>query len=125
MSERCIVENYLFVLPHGSKVIDVYYNEENKEHLADRYLGQSAKDAKTAFENIKKFQPIPLPYGLKTYCDCTNKPCDPESWFCHRNFIAIRYLKDKRFSGTNKNCISMKIADTPLTAEKSNNGGKE
>jgi hypothetical protein len=111
MSEKCQQDDFIFILPHGSKIIEVYYKEETKEKLADRYMGKSAKDAKTAFENIKKFQSIPLPTGLKTYCDCTGKPCDPDSWFCHRNFAAIRYLKDKRFAGTNKGCISMKWRD--------------
>lgn len=93
MSERCTQGDFIFVLPYGGKIITCYYKEEQKEHIADRYMGNNAKEAKTAFEAIKAFVPIPLPENLTTVCDCTNKPCDPNSWFCHRDFVAIRFIK--------------------------------
>ncbi len=95
MSEKCTVEDYVFVLPYGGKIIDCYYKEEKRDHLADRYLGRSPKDAKAAFEEIKAFKPIPLPENLATVCSCTGKPCDPTSTFCHREFVAVRFLKPR------------------------------
>ena len=95
MSEKCTVENYIFVLPYGGKIIDCYYKEENREHLADRYLGRSPKDAKKAFEEIKAFKMPQLPADLKTVCSCTKKPCDPNSSYCHREFAAIRFLQNR------------------------------
>jgi len=95
MSEKYTVENYIFVLPYGGKIIDCYYKEENREHLADRYLGRSPKDAKKAFEEIKAFKMPQLPADLKTVCSCTKKPCDPNSSYCHREFAAIRFLQNR------------------------------
>jgi hypothetical protein len=108
VSEKCTVENYIFVLPYGSKIIECYYKEENNRHeTADKYMGRSAKDAKTAFEAIKAFKPISLPENLKQYCGVTRKPCDPNSWFCHRQFIAIRFFDD-RPGYTTKGCYLMR-----------------
>jgi hypothetical protein len=107
MSEKCVVENYIFVLPYGSKIIECYYKKEGKEHEADKYIGKSAKQAKTAFEAIKAFKPIPLPANLKHYCVVTQKPCDPDSWFCHRQFVALRFFED-RPGHTTKGCHLMR-----------------
>lgn len=106
MSETCTVENYIFVLPYGGKIIDCYYKQIGRD-TADRYMGKSAKDAKTTFEKIKAFKPIPLPENLKNYCGVTFKPCDPNSWFCHRQFVAIRFFDD-RPGYTTKGCFLMR-----------------
>lgn len=103
------IDDYIFVLPFGSKIFTVYYKQIDKEHIADRYISCSAKETRKAFEAVKKFTPIPLPKDIKTYCDCTDKPCDPDSWFCHRQFAAIRFIKDHPGShSSNKDCHQLR-----------------
>ena len=92
MSQTHVIDEFTFSLAPDDKTIIVFY----KEAIADKYLANSAKQAKAVFEKIKKYQKVVFSPDLKSYCACTGKPCDPESWFCHRNFVAIRYLDEDR-----------------------------
>jgi hypothetical protein len=115
MSERHQIDDFIFVFPaiskrdnlNRNKVIDVYYKEVGGE-TADRYIANTKKQAKKIFEQLKAYKPEPLPDNLNTFCACTGKPCDPNSWFCHRNFVAVRYLKGHPGNwDTNKNCQNL------------------
>jgi hypothetical protein len=118
LSEQCQVENYIFVLPYGSKNIECYYKQIDREHLADRYMGRSPKDAKSTFEEIKAFKPTPLPENLQTVCSCSGKPCDPNSSFCHREFVATRFLKDRPGKcSPNKGCQYIKPIEQKPTSQ--------
>ncbi len=120
MSETYQIDNYIFTLDYGSKVINVWVKEVKPDNLADRYLANSAKKAKTIFEQLKAYKPEPLPENLNTHCACTGKPCDPNSWFCHRQFVAVRYLKGHPGNwNSNKNCHELRTNDNNKT-----DGGK-
>jgi len=107
MSEQCTVEGFIFTLPYGTKEIECEYIKDGKKYHADKFMGRSSKHAKTVFEAIKAFKPIPIPEDCKNYCTVTGKPCDPNSWFCHRQFVAIRFFND-RPEHTTKGCHLMR-----------------
>jgi len=109
------IDNYVFTLDDGSKTINVWVKEIHPDNLADRYLANSPKKAKAIFQQLREYKPEKLPYDLDTFCACTGKPCDPNSWFCHREFVAIRYLKGHPGTNTvNKGCRELQTNKSNL-----------
>jgi len=113
--QRHQIENFIFSYIPNSTIIIAYYKEVSTEHIADRYLANSSEQATTIFEQLKAYVPKPIPVNCKHICDITSKSCDPDSWVCHRQFAAIRFLKDHPGTlSNNKECPHLKLKDALL-----------
>ncbi|MGD6808523.1 MAG: hypothetical protein ACQCN3_02375 [Candidatus Bathyarchaeia archaeon] len=92
--QQHIIENYIVSYIPGATIIIFYYKEVAPDKIADTYSLDSAEEVAAVFEQLKAYVPTPIPEDCKTICDLTKKPCDPESWLCHRQFAALRFLKN-------------------------------
>ena len=129
MSEKlfiCKQENYIFVLPEKSSTIFCYYKEVTPENLCDKYLANSNEEAKTVFDEIKGFK-HEQPTEENFICEVTEKPCNPNDWFCHRDFVALRFVKSKGKINRGCHCL-VNVEETNKHQEQINkcikNGGE-